>query len=130
MNGWLMLFFVIDVLVTIAIVLVVFKVRVSGKVTFVTKGAALTDLSQLGPLMTFARERQDRIADYVQANWSGMPDQLPGVLSSLMDQLEGEARAQGHTFSRELLKTAVTTALRSKRVAKPDDVDSALAKAA
>lgn len=130
MNRWLLTFFVIDVLVVIAIFLKVIKLRVSGKFTFVTKGAALTDLSQLGPLMEFAKERQERIADYVQANWSGRPDQLPGVLSSLLDQLEGEARAQGHTFSRELLKTAVTAALRSKRVATPDDVGSALDKAA
>jgi len=130
MNGWLVLFLVVDILVMLAIAMVILKVRVSGKVTFVTKGSALTDLSQLGPLIEFAKERQDRIADYVQANWSGMPDQLPGVLSSLLDQLEGEARAQGHTFGRELLKTAVTTALRSKRVVKPDDVGSALDKAA
>ena len=130
MNTWIVLFFVFDVLVTIAIVLFVLRRRVQGGAVVLPPGSGLTELSQIRPLMEFSKDRHERIADYVRSNWSGMPDQLPGVLSSLVDQLDREARALGHTFSRELLKTLVATTLRTQRISRPDDVGAALEKVA
>src|SRR5438067_10062225 len=61
-----------------------------------------------GPLRglgKFSREQHDRIGNYVRANWSGAPDQLPGVLGGLLVELEGEAQARGLSFDRETLKS-------------------------
>jgi len=130
MNTWIVLFLVFDILVMLGIVLFVFRLRVKVGTVVLPTASSLEELSQIRPLMEFAKDRQERIADYVRSNWSGVPDQLPGVLSSLVDQLEGEARAQGHTFSRDLLKTLVATTLRSRRISRPDDVGIALEKVA
>jgi len=130
MNTWIVLFLVFDILVMLGIVLFVFRLRVKVGTVVLPTASSLEELSQIRPLMEFAKDRQERIADYVRSNWSGVPDQLPGVLSSLVDQLEGEARAQGHTFSRDLLKTLVATTLRSRRISRPDDVGNALEKVA
>ena len=130
MNQWIVLLIIADIIVTLAVVVFIMKRRMTGGAMVLPEGSDITDLSQIGPLMNFAKERHDRIADYVRSNWSGIPDQLPGVLTSLVDKLEGEARAAGHTFSRELLKTLVSTTLRTKRVSKPDEVEIALAKVA
>ncbi len=130
MSQWFVLFVVVDIVVTVAILMFVLKRRIASGAMALPEGSGITDLAQIGPLMEFAKERHERIADYVRANWSGMPEQLPGVLSSLIDQLEREAHSQGHTFSRELLKTMVATSLRSKDVARPYDVGNALEKVA
>src|SRR5688572_2254238 len=130
MDSWVLWLILADVIVTIAIVTYVFRRRFTLSAMQVPQDAVLADLAQIGPLTAFAKERHERIGDYVRANWSGIPDQMPSVLTSLLDQLEREARSQGHTFSRELLKTVVATSLRSHRLVKSDEVGEALEKAA
>jgi len=67
--------------------------------------------TQLRGLGKFTREQHDRINTYVRANWSGAPDQLPGVLASLLGELEGEAQARGLSFDRETLKSMLAMSL-------------------
>src|ERR1051325_4072685 len=50
---------------------------------------------QLRGLAAFAAEQDQRIGDYVRANWSGVPDQLPAVLGALVGELERDAQARG-----------------------------------
>ena len=130
MDNWILWLILAHVIVTIAVVAIVLRRHFTMSAMQLPQDAVLADLAQIGPLANFAKERHERIADYVRANWSGMPDQLPGVLTSLLDQLEREARAQGHTFSRELLKTVVATSLRSHRLAKANEIGEALELAA
>ena len=68
---------------------------------------------QLRGLGKFTREQHDRINDYVRANWNGAPDQLPGVLASLLGELESDAIARGLSFDRETLKSMLAMSLRS-----------------
>ena len=126
MNPWFVLFIVVDILVTLGVVLFIMNRRMARNAQGEAAGSILGDLRQMGALVEFTKERHGRIADYVRANWSGEPSQLGGVLTSLVDQLESEARAQGHTFSRELLKTVVATSLREQKVARPEQVGVAL----
>ena len=130
MNVWIIAFVVVDIVVTAAIVLFVLRRRIRAGVVSLPVGTSAAELAQIRPLTVFDMERQERMADFVRANWSGDPGQLPGVLAALMDQLDGEARAQGHTFSRALLKTVVGTSLRSQRVAKDGWIGDALDKVA
>ena len=71
---------------------------------------------QLRGLATFAAEQNERIRDYVRDNWSGVPDQLPAVLSALLTDLEHDAEAKGLWLDRETLKSMLAVALRSQRL--------------
>ena len=130
MNQWVVLFIVFDVIVTLAVILFVMKRRLSVDVNIVRTGPGLSTIAQFRELAGFAKDQHERIGEYLRANWSGMPDQLPGVLGSLLDKLQEEARGKGLTLDRDTLKTLVATSLRSHKIAKATDVGNALERVA
>ena len=130
MESWIVTFIVVDLIITAVVVFFVIRARAARALGLAEGGSLLADLKEIGALTEFAKTRHERIAEYVRSNWSGIPDQLPRVLSSLVDQLEHEAQAQGHHFSRDLLKTLVATSLRQWRVVPGDQVGTALDKVA
>jgi hypothetical protein len=130
MEQWIVAFIVVDIIITAVVVFFIFRARAARTLQATGTTSILSDLQQMGALMEFTKQRYDRIADYVRSNWSGIPDQLPGVLTSLVDQLENEAKAQGHKFSRELLKTMVATTLQQRKVVPGDQVGAAIEKVA
>jgi len=130
MHDFFVPFVIFDMAVTLAVVLFVLKRRGVFGGVLLPPGQGITDLGQVRALTQLATEQHDRIGDFVRANWSGIPAQLPGVLASLMDQLEGDARARGLTVNRELLKTVIATSLRKHRVAGDRELGEALAKVA
>ena len=69
-------------------------------------------------LATFAGEQHERIGAHVRMHWSGIPEQLPGVVKTLLDELEIEARAQDLPVDRESLKTMLAASLRKHGVGK------------
>jgi hypothetical protein len=85
---------------------------------------------RLRGLATFSAEQHDRIGNYVRGNWSGVPDQLPAVLSALVSDLEHEAQARGLSFDRETLKSMLAVSLSSHRIGNGHDVLEALEKVA
>ena len=123
-------FVIADVIITAAVVLFVVRRRIAMGTVVLPAGLSTDELSQIRPLTAFAMERQQRITDFVRANWSGDPAQLHGVLASLVDQLDSEARADGHSFSRALLKTVLVSTLRSQKLARPAEIEQALQRVA
>jgi len=93
-------------------------------------GSPVATLAQFRELAAFAKEQHERIGEYMRANWSGMPDQLPGVLGALLDKLQSEASAKGLRLDREVLKTLVATSLRQHRIARANDAGNALERVA
>ena len=65
-------------------------------------------------LRQFTQALHPRIGDYVRANWSGIPDDLPPVLEHLLGELETEARARFRSTRRityaEIATSTATTA--------------------
>lgn len=126
MENWMVAFIAVDIVITAVVVFFIVRARLANPPGTTGAGASFSEIRQMGALMDFAKPRYERIGEYVRSNWSGIPDQLPGVLSSLVDQLQQEAEAQGHKFSRELLKTMVATTLRQLRVVPGDQVGMAI----
>src|SRR5437016_9565953 len=143
MPSWLVMFIVVDAVITLAVIAVVLGRRNAGAGTspaagpFGTPGPAAAPapadpfkrLFGGGPLRglaAFAAEQDQRIRDYVRGNWSGVPDQLPAVLAALLTELERDAQAKGLSFDRETLKSMLAGSLRSHRIGGGADVLEAL----
>jgi hypothetical protein len=92
-------------------------------------GGALLGMS-LGELKRFADSSHALVGEYMRANYSGNPEQLPEVLASLMTRLEDQAKAQGLTLDRDVLRALLQRSAESHRLAKPREVQAALAKVA
>jgi len=126
MPEWLIPFIVVD-LVVMAVIVYLF---VSRRVRFtmdVSGGASGVDFNAL---MAFTREKHARIGEYVRANWSGAPDQLPHVLETLMAELERDAQSRGLAVDRDLLKSVLASSIRSHRVVKSRDLGEAMKRVA
>lgn len=130
METWMVAIILVDLVITGVVVFFVFRARAARAVNVAGGASLLGELKQMGALLEFSKARYERIGEYVRSNWSGIPDQLPTVLTSLVDQLEQEAHAQGHRFSRDLLKTVVAETLRQRRVVPGDQVGVAIEKVA
>ena len=87
-------------------------------------------MDQLHVLGEFAREQHPRIGEYMRANWSGMPDQLPSVLTGLLDELEQSAKAKNLPLDRGMLKAMLASSLRSHRIGKGSERDEAFKRVA
>jgi len=61
----------------------------------------------------------------MRANWSGIPDQLPPVLTALLDELERRARTKGLPLDRAALKAMLAASLRSHRIGRGRERDEA-----
>lgn len=120
MQQFLIPFLVFDAILTVAVLLFVLRRRAVRDATVPT-GAGHPPIVSLGmvrALSTFASEQHERIGSHVRMHWSGIPDQLPGVVKSLLDELEIEARAQDLPVDREALKTMLAASLRKHGIGK------------
>jgi len=128
--SWLVPFLALDVLVTIVVFVVVLKLR--GKLFALALGAKAGTVSgeQMRALMTFAREQHARIGEYMRANYSGVPEQLPSVITALLDELERTAKAQNLPLDRAALKPMVASSLRMHGIGKARERDEAFARVA
>jgi len=123
MPDWLIPVIVIDLIVTIGVVAFVVRRR-NRQMSAHPPGPGV--LAGLREMTTFVNERHQRIGEYLRGNWSGAPDQLPGVLGSLLTELEREALAGGIPFDRDLLKTLIATSLRYHKIGHGSEVQKAL----
>ena len=119
MLNWVIGFILLDIVVTLAVVTFVMRRRESGPV--VIAGLSIT------ALRAFTDAIHPRIGEYVRANWSGVPEQLPPILETLLGEMDAEARKQGLELDRDTLKTALRMSLASHRVAPGKSLDEALA---
>lgn len=111
---------IVDIIVTVSIV------------SFVMKKRGLLKLLGLKfqQLKPFANESRDLAANFLRANYSGNPDELPGVLDQLLVQLEQKAQEQNLPLDREMLKLFLAQALRGQDGVSMNDVQSAMRKVA
>lgn len=130
MNHFLVPFLAVDLFVTLVVIVAVLKLR--GNVFAMAIGAKVGSVSseQLRALMTFAREHHARIGEYMRANYSGMPEQLPSVITALLDELERTAREQNLPLDRAALKPMLASSLRMHGIGKARERDEAFARVA
>jgi hypothetical protein len=128
--SWLVPFLALDVLVTIVVIVVVLKLR--GNLFAMALGAkpGTVNADQIRALMTFAREQHARIGEYMRANYSGVPEQLPSVITALLDELERTAKEQNLPLDREKLKPMLASSLRMHGIGKARERDEAFARVA
>jgi len=122
--GWLAPLILLDLMVTAAVLWWVFRRRagLSGK-----SYVAGIDVGRLGE---FTKAVHPRIGDYVRANWSGVPEQLPEVLRSLLDEIGREARSRGLGIDRDTLKLVLARSLAMHGIGQGAEIRHALEKVA
>ena len=130
MNHLVVPFIAIDLVVTTVVIAAVLKLR--GSVFAVAMGtrAGAMNREQLRALMTFAREQHARIGEYMRANYSGVPEQLPSVITALLDELERTAKEQNLPLDRAALKPMLASSLRMHGIGKPRERDEAFTRVA
>lgn len=116
---WIALMVVLDILVTAGVIVYVFRKR-GG---FAILGAAKVNLAHL---KAFSDSAHALIGEYMRANYSGQAESLPGLLSSLLDQLEARAAAEKLPLNREALKMVLMRSLNTHRTATTREVQTAL----
>jgi hypothetical protein len=126
MWPWLAAVVAIDVAITGFVIRRVLRRRAA-----VANGAAPTVFTlDIRTLRQFTDAMHPRIGEYVRANWSGIPDDLPAVLEHLLGELATEAKARNLPLDRDLLKQMLAGSLHSHRVGRSSQVRDALAKVA
>ena len=75
-------------------------------------------------------EARELAGNYVRANYSGNPDDLPALLEQLLVQLDQKARERGITLERPMLKVVLAQALRAEDGVPMSDLQAALRKVA
>ncbi len=126
MPSWFTLFIVADVIVILAIAFLVVGHRVKLNMDFKVNTTGVDFRS----LMEFTREKHARIGEYLRANWSGAPEQLPEVLETLLAELERDAQARGLAIDRDMLKSVLASSVRAHRIARPHDLGEAMKRVA
>ena len=122
-------FIVFDLIVTIVVLLTVLKLR--GKVFAMAMAKTGTvNPAELQAMLTFAREQTPRIAEYLRTNYSGVPEQLPSVLNSLLDELERTAKEQNVPLDRAGIKPMLASALDMYRIGNRRERGEAMLKVA
>ena len=127
MPAWLVPLIVLDLIVMVLVVAWVVQRRFNQAAGTPQAPGLFAGLRSMAH---FANERHQRIGEYLRANWSGVPDELPRVLSPLLDELERDAQARGVTMDRALLKTLVATSIRYHKLGRDSDVQKALERVA
>src|SRR5262249_22710340 len=130
MLKFLIAFVVFDLVVMVIILKRVVKLKVSVTTNVFSGGKGPGTLDQLRALGQFAREQHERIGEYMRANWSGMPEQLPSVITALLDELDHTAKAKGLVLDRGVLKAMLASSLRSHRIGKGRELGEAMQKVA
>jgi hypothetical protein len=118
MPGWLLPVIVADLVITSVVVWFVFARRGA-------RADRMLDVP-FAALREFTDVVHPRIGEYVRANWSGMPDQLPRVLGSLLDEIERESRSRSLALDRGMLKLLLARSLASHGIGHGSDVRQAL----
>ena len=116
MNPLLLSFIVLDLIVTAAVVVTVLKLRGGARGVYYRNAPSIVSIEQMRALEAFSIEQHAHIAEFMRANWSGIPDQLPAVLTALLDELERRAREKGLPLDRAALKAMLAASLRSHRI--------------
>jgi Tfp pilus assembly protein PilO len=97
---------VFAVLVDLVIMLLVVRF------VLVKKGVLQLFSAGLEKLRPLASESRELCSNYLRANYSGNPDDLPRVLEQLLAQLDEKARANGLTLERPVLKLVLAQSVR------------------
>ena len=122
MPQWLILFIALDLIVT-AVVIALF---LNGRLKFNVKIDGAVSGTSLRELMEFSKDKHARIGEYLRANWSGAPEQLPSVLGTLLGELEREAESRGLTIDRDLLKSLLASSVRQHHLTRGKDLEQAM----
>ena len=120
MLNWVIGFIVLDIVVTLAVVAFVVKRRESG-------GSIMIAGLNLSAIREYTDVIHPRIGEYVRSNWSGIPEQLPRVLETLLEEMDREARSHGLELDRDTQKQVLRASLASHKVATGKSLDEALA---
>lgn len=130
MNHLLVPFIIVDLVVALAVVLIVLKLRGTTFAVSLRTVTNVVSMDQMRALQAFATEQHRHIGEYMRANWSGIPDQLPSVLTALLNDLESAAKAKQLPLERDVLKTMLAASLRSHRIGKGSERNEALKRVA
>lgn len=130
MDHLLVPFLVVDVIVALAVVIAVLKLRSTPIAVSFRAVSNIASMDQMRALEAFSIEQHRHIGEYMRASWSGIPDQLPSVLTSLLDELERAAKEKQLPLEREALKAMLAASLRSHRIGKGGEVSEAFKRVA
>ena len=130
MDHLLVPFIVVDLIVAVVVVITVLKLRGSAMAVSFRAVSNIMSMDQMRALEAFSIEQHRHIGEYMRANWSGIPDQLPAVLTSLLDDLERAAKAKNLPLEREPLKAMLAASLRSHRIGKGSERNEAFKRVA
>jgi len=122
MPQWLIAFIILDLVIT-AVVIALF---VSGRLKLTVKIEGAVSNVNFRELMELTKDKHARIGEYIRANWSGAPEQLPSVLESLLAELERDAQSRGMTVDRTLLKSILASSVRQHHLAKGKELEQAM----
>ena len=125
MKHWLVPFLAFDLVITAIILMTVVKIRVTSFGVTLRNVTSIAGMDQLRALQTFAREQHEHIGEYMRSNWSGMPEQLPAVITSLLDELERNAKAENLPLQRDALKAMLASSLRAHKIGKGNERNEA-----
>ena len=130
MDHLLVPFIVVDLIVAVVVVITVLKLRGSAMAVSFRAVSNIMSMDQMRALEAFSIEQHRHIGEYTRANWSGIPDQLPAVLTSLLDDLERAAKAKNLPLEREPLKAMLAASLSSHRIGKGSERNEAFKRVA
>lgn len=116
MTPFLAAFIAVDAIIGVAVFVFLLKRRMALLAELAGVLPAQLGLGSLQALSAFARQQHPRIGEWMRANWSGMPDQLPPAITSLLGQLEHDAQAKGLSVERPALKAMLASSLREHRI--------------
>ena len=116
--------FAFALLIDIAIMALVVKFVLAKKGVLQMLSAGLEKLRPL------AEESRQLCSNYLRANYSGNPDDLPQVLEQLLTQLDEKARAIGLTLDRPALKLVLAQSVRAEDGVSASVLQAALRKVA
>jgi hypothetical protein len=123
-------FLVLDLIVAIAVIVGVLKLRGTALAVSFRAVSNIVSMDQMRALEAFSIEQHRHIGETMRANWSGMPDQLPAVLTALLDELERAAKEKNLPLERDVLKTMLAASLRSHRIGKGSERNEAFTRVA
>jgi hypothetical protein len=110
----------VDVAVTSAIVVWVLRKR----------GLLGSIGADLPKIRAFGDSVRNLTGDYLRSNYGGDPESLPGVLDSLLSQLDQKAQEQGLTLRRDSLKKVLLRTIAAQSTVSARDAKAALKKVA
>lgn len=130
MNHLLLPFLALDLIVAAAVIVAVIRLRSTPLAVSLRSVTSIVGMDQLRALEHFSLAQHRHIGEYMRANWSGIPDQLPAVISALLDDLARAARAQNLPLQRDALKAMLASSLRAHRIGKGSERSEAFKRVA